>query len=127
VAARDPDLLQPADDSPDGRSGEGHDEASVVVEHVLPADGPRALPNRADHDRYAYVLQGEVTARVGRETVTVGPGNVFAVPQHYEHALWNSGAMTARVLVVHVIDGRAFDATAAEAPDGPPSLGRSRG
>jgi quercetin dioxygenase-like cupin family protein len=91
----------PAHDSA-GDPGGGAPDDVVMVEHLL-APGEPAVPSPpADHARYAYVLEGLVTARIGSETVLAGPGSILSIPRGCRHSLSSAAGTAARVVVVHV-------------------------
>ncbi len=96
-------------DSPNGpdpaRDQEDPDE-TYLVEYLLPTDGLIPPTSSAAHDRYVYVLEGRLAARVGRETLMAGVGTIIAIPRGYRSVLWDGGATgdgpAARVAVLHV-------------------------
>ena len=96
----------------------GHDRDDEAVEYLLtPGDpGPRIHP--CDRDRYAYVLEGQVAARVGAQIHVAGPGSVVAMPRGFEHTLRAADQAAARVLVLQADDERPDDAAAAEPASG---------
>ncbi len=75
----------------------------LMVEHLLSPGGLVPSARSSGHDRYAYVLQGQMTARVGREIVVAGPGSIVSIPRGFRHAMWNPNGQLARVLVLHVL------------------------
>ena len=97
--SRDGDASGPAFD--DGRL-----ESSLLVEHFMAPGGLAPAARASDHDRYAYVFEGQVTARVGRETLIAGPGTIVSIPRGFRHAMWNTDGRLARVLVLHVFGPR---------------------
>ena len=99
-SARDPGRERPHDPARDPDAGE-HDEV-VTVEHLLAPGAPSLPTPPAGHARYAYVLEGQVTARIGAETLIAGPGSIVSLPAGFRHSLACAGDTTARVLVVHV-------------------------
>ena len=92
----------PSDDPDPSSEGEEPDDV-LMVEHLLSPGGLMPTVRSSDHDRYAYVLQGQMTARVGRETVVAGPGSIVSIPRGFRHAMWNADGSFARVLVLHVL------------------------
>ena len=70
----------PADPSPP--------DERVLVEEVLPAHGLIPPLTAADHDRYAYVIEGHLAAWIGR-SVMAGPGSIVAIPRGASASLWN--------------------------------------
>ena len=106
-SARDPCSERPHDrarERPrDGvRDPAGEHDDVVTVEHLLAPGAPSLPTPPADHARYAYVLEGQVTARIGAETLIAGPGSIVSLPAGFRHSLACAGDTTARVLVVHV-------------------------
>jgi quercetin dioxygenase-like cupin family protein len=108
----DPDRPSGRDDAQRPDRGSAHDltrdpyagepDEVVTVEHVL-APGAHALPApSADYGRYAYVLDGQVVALIGGQTLIVGPGSIVALPRGYRYSLHCAGDTAARVLVVRV-------------------------
>ena len=62
------------------------------------------------HNRHTdafYVIEGELTFEVGRESesITVSPGGLVAVPPGVAHAFRNDGDRPARWLTIHAPDG----------------------
>ena len=61
-----------------------------LVEHPLE---PRALGSplhtHRDEDEYSVVLEGQVGAQIGGQTVVAGPGTVLVKPRGVPHAFWN--------------------------------------
>jgi quercetin dioxygenase-like cupin family protein len=100
----------PSDDpSPSSDDAEAEDALDgdqpgdvLMVEHLLAPGGLIPAARSSDHDRYAFVLQGQMTARVGRETVFAGPGSIVSIPRGFRHAMWNTDGVLVRVLVLHV-------------------------
>ena len=99
-SGRDPMRDSARDPGRDPDAGE-HDDV-VTVEYLLAPGAPGLATLPADHARYAYVLEGRVTARIGAETLIAGPGNIVSLPAGFRHSLACAGETTARVLVVHV-------------------------
>ena len=59
------------------------------------------------HTDAFYVLEGELTLEIGREseTVTLRPGDFIAVPPGVAHSLRNDGDGSVRALSIHARDG----------------------
>jgi len=98
------------DDNSSDRPGPVYDggqtEGSLMVEHLMAPGGGVPAAHASDHDRYAYVLEGQMTARVGRETLVAGPGSIVSIPRGFRHAMWNEHGRLAHVLVLHVYGPR---------------------
>ena len=102
---RDDDNPNPSD-SPGSPSDTGRPDEVLVVEHLMAPGGAAPAARASDHDRYACVLEGQLTARVGRETVVAGPGSIVSIPRGFRHAMWNADGRLARVVVLHVFGPR---------------------
>ena len=70
-----------------------------LVEHPLQ---PRALGSpvhtHRNEDEYSVVLEGQVGAQIGEQTVVAGPGTVLVKPRGVPHAFWNPADQPARLL-----------------------------
>jgi quercetin dioxygenase-like cupin family protein len=98
---------------PDEAVGGEQPDDVLMVEHLLAPDGLIPAAHSSGHDRYAYVLQGQMTARIGRETIVAGPGSIVSIPRGFRHAMWSADGSWARVRVLHVLgprEGPARDA-----------------
>lgn len=75
-------------------------EAFALVEYVLaPGNGP----GQHTHDDFSetyYVLDGELTFRMGREQHVMGPGGLVHVPAGSVHGFRNEGEQPVRMLWV---------------------------
>ena len=95
-----------------------------LVEHPLE---PRALGSplhtHRDEDEYSVVLEGQVGAQIGGQTVVAGPGTVLVKPRGVPHAFWNPADQPARLLeIISPAGFEGYFAGLAEifAGDGPP-------
>ena len=72
-----------------------------LVEHPLQ---PRALGSpmhtHRNEDEYSVVLEGQVGAQIGDQTVVAGPGDVLVKPRGVPHAFWNPADQPARLLEI---------------------------
>jgi quercetin dioxygenase-like cupin family protein len=72
-----------------------------LVEHPLQ---PRALGSpmhtHRNEDEYSVVLEGQVGAQIGGQTVVAGPGAVLVKPRGVPHAFWNPADQPARLLEI---------------------------
>jgi quercetin dioxygenase-like cupin family protein len=73
--------------------------AMGVIEETVP---PRRLapPHTHENDVWVYVLSGEIGVLVGEEIRIAGPGAWALRPRNVVHAMWNAGALPARVIEV---------------------------
>lgn len=71
----------------------------AVLEETIP---PRRLipPHTHRNDVWCYVLEGEIGVLVGEEIVHAGPGSWVLKPRDVVHAMWNRGAVGARIIEV---------------------------
>jgi mannose-6-phosphate isomerase-like protein (cupin superfamily) len=85
-------------------------------ENILPAGSPGPLPHiHRNHEEAFYVLEGELTMRVGSRTITAPPGSFVVVPRGVVHQPSNPGAQPTRVLLIFSPAGMdGFFAEAAE-------------
>ena len=99
-----------------------------LVEHPL---RPRALGSpihtHRNEDEYSVVLEGQVGAQIGEQTVVAGPGTVLVKPRGVPHAFWNPSDQPARLL--EIISPAGFEGYFAGmgeifAGQGPPDHGR---
>src|SRR5260370_36940810 len=78
----------------------GHETKGSIMmfEETLPA-GTKSLHHlHRDSDEVAWVLEGEITFKVGDEVTVGGPGTCAVFPRNVPHACRNSGSETGRVL-----------------------------
>jgi len=72
-----------------------------LVEHVM---SPRALAaplhRHLNEDEYSFVLDGQVGALLGEQTVTAGPGTLIFKPRNQWHTFWNAGDAPAKILEI---------------------------
>ena len=72
-----------------------------LVEHPLQ---PRSLGSpmhtHRHEDEYSVVLEGQVGAQIGDQTVEAGPGGVLVKPRGVPHAFWNATDQPARLLEI---------------------------
>ena len=99
-----------------------------LVEHPLQ---PRSLGSpmhtHRNEDEYSVVLEGQVGAQIGEQTVVAGPGDVLVKPRGVPHAFWNPADQPARLL--EIISPAGFEGYFAGlgeilAGQGPPDPGR---
>jgi len=78
-------------DETDGRFG--------LVEHDLPA-GQLGAPMHTHEreDEYSFILSGTLSAQIGDEVVSAGPGELVFKPRGIPHAMWNEGTEEVRFL-----------------------------
>ena len=81
----------------------------ITITHAwCPAGEQVAGPHvHHEHTDAFYVLEGELTFVVGRETrrITVSAGEFVAAPPHVAHSFRNDGDRPARWLTIHAHDG----------------------
>jgi mannose-6-phosphate isomerase-like protein (cupin superfamily) len=70
-------------------------------ENILPAGSPGPLPHiHHNHEESFYVLEGELTMRIGSRTIIAPAGSFLVVPRGVVHQPSNPGAQPARVLLI---------------------------
>jgi len=73
----------------------------MLFEETVPAGTKSTFHLHRDSDEVAYVLEGEITFKIGEE-VTVGcPGSCAFMPRGVPHAWKSTGAETGRVLFLY--------------------------
>ncbi|HEY7858551.1 MAG TPA: cupin domain-containing protein [Candidatus Nanopelagicales bacterium] len=74
--------------------------AVSVVEHPFPVGAlvPAHLHTR--EDEYSIVTQGEIGFRSGDREVVLGAGGYLTKPRGEMHAMWNAGAVPARMIEI---------------------------
>ncbi len=101
--------------------------AVAVVEHTLASGFLGAPPHlHQREDEISFGLSGELTAQVGDQVFTLGPGSLLFKPRRVMHAFWNNGAQEARFL--EIIAPGGFESYFLElaqlvSPDSPPDPG----
>lgn len=73
--------------------------AYSMLEMTVYDQGP-PLHKHLSEEEVFYVLEGEVTLRVGDREIQVVPGSVVLVPRGTPHTFWNSSKSPARLLVI---------------------------
>jgi quercetin dioxygenase-like cupin family protein len=74
--------------------------AVAIVEHPF-AVGALVSPHlHTREDEYSIVTEGEVGFRSGDREVVLGAGGYIAKPRGEIHAMWNAGAVPARIIEV---------------------------
>ncbi len=106
----------------------GHDTGGnvSVVEHPFPVGAlvPPHLHTR--EDEYSIVTAGEIGFRSGDREVVLGPGGYITKPRGEMHAMWNAGAVPARM--IEIISPAGFEHFFRELSEllaaGPPAPGQ---
>lgn len=72
-----------------------------VHDNVIPAGSPGPLPHlHRDHEETFYVLEGELTVRVGERKITAPVGSFVVIPRGVVHQPSNPGTEPTRVLLI---------------------------
>ena len=72
-----------------------------VHDNVIPAGSPGPLPHlHRDHEETFYVLEGELTVRVGERTITAPVGSFVVIPRGVVHQPSNPTTESTRVLLI---------------------------
>lgn len=75
--------------------------AYSVHDNMIPAGSPGPRPHiHRNHDEAFYVLEGELTVRVGPRTFTAPTGSFVMVPRGVVHQPSNPGTQPTRVLLI---------------------------
>ncbi len=81
----------------DGDSGGSYS----IHDNVIPAGSPGPLPHlHRDHEETFYVLEGELTVRVGAHRITAPQGSFVVIPRGVVHQPSNPGDQPTRVLLI---------------------------
>jgi quercetin dioxygenase-like cupin family protein len=72
-----------------------------MFESVLPAGAMVFLHRHNSYEEAFYVLEGEITYRLGEREVTASAGTCVFIPAGVVHGFKNSGPGPARHLVIH--------------------------
>ena len=100
-------------------TGEESGGAYFAMEALVPPGGGPPPHVHTNEDETFYVLEGDVTFRLGDETVTAGPGDFVHVPRGTVHCFHNGAATTARLILTFTPSGieRFFEETLQRATD----------
>ena len=72
-----------------------------VHDNVIPAGSPGPLPHlHRNHEETFYVLEGELTVRVGERRITAPVGSFVVIPRGVVHQPSNPGTEPTRVLLI---------------------------
>jgi quercetin dioxygenase-like cupin family protein len=72
-----------------------------VHDNVIPAGSPGPLPHlHRHHEETFYVLDGELTVRVGERRITAPAGSFVVIPRGVVHQPSNPGTEPTRVLLI---------------------------
>ena len=72
-----------------------------VHDNAIPAGSPGPLPHlHRDHEETFYVLEGELTVRVGERTLTAPVGSFVVIPRGVVHQPSNPSQEPTRVLLI---------------------------
>ena len=91
--------------------------AYSIHDNIIPAGSPEPLPHiHRDHEETFYVLEGELTVRVGQRTFTAPAGSFVVIPRGVVHQPSNPGREPTRVLLIFSPAGmeRFFEEAAEE-------------
>jgi len=80
----------------------GHDTggALAVIEHPFPVGALVAPHLHTREDEHSIVLEGEIGFRSGDREVVLGAGGYITKPRGELHAMWNAGAVPARMIEI---------------------------
>ena len=100
-------------------TGEESGGAYFAMEALVPTGGGPPPHIHRNEDETFYVLEGEVTFRLGDETVVAGPGDFVNVPRNTVHCFRNDGSEPARIILTFTPAGieRFFEETLDRALD----------
>lgn len=73
----------------------------MMFEQTMPAGTRSTFHLHRDSDEVAYVLDGEITVKIGDRLTVAGPGTCAFMPRGVPHAWKVSGADGARVLFLY--------------------------
>ena len=73
----------------------------MMFEETLPAGTKSLFHLHHDSDEVAWVLEGEITFKIGDDVSVGGPGTCAFFPRDVPHAWKNSGRETGRVLFLY--------------------------
>jgi quercetin dioxygenase-like cupin family protein len=81
----------------------GHEtnESIMLFEETVPAGTKSLFHLHRDSDEVAWVIDGEITFKIGDEVSVGGPGTCAFFPRNVPHAWKNSGSDTGRVLFLY--------------------------
>jgi quercetin dioxygenase-like cupin family protein len=81
----------------------GHEtnESIMMFEETLPAGTTSLFHLHRDSDEVAWVLEGELTFKIGDEVTVGGPGACAFMPRDVPHAWKNTGSEPARALFLY--------------------------
>jgi quercetin dioxygenase-like cupin family protein len=91
--------------------------AYSVHDNIIPPGAPGPRPHiHLNHEEAFYVLEGELTVRVGPQTITAPAGSFVVVPRGVVHQPSNPGTEPTRVLLIFSPAGmdRFFEEAAEE-------------
>ena len=75
--------------------------AYSIHDNVIPAGSPGPLPHlHRDHEETFYVLEGELTVRVGTREITAPAGSFVVIPRGVVHQPSNPGTEPTRALLI---------------------------
>jgi quercetin dioxygenase-like cupin family protein len=75
--------------------------AYSIHDNIIPAGSPGPLPHlHRDHEETFYVLEGELTVRVGARTITAPVGSFVVIPRDTVHQPSNPTDRPTRVLLI---------------------------
>ena len=81
--------------------GDDTNGSIMLFEETVPA-GTRSLFHlHRDSDEVAWVLEGEITFKIGDDVTVGGPGTCAFMPRNVPHAWKNSGSETGRVVFLY--------------------------
>lgn len=81
--------------------GDLSNNSFAVVEHPLkPHTLAAPMHSHIHEDEYSYILEGEVTFRIGDQQLTAHPGDWIYKPRNIPHTFWNAASTPARVLEI---------------------------
>ncbi len=72
-----------------------------VHDNIIPAGSPGPLPHlHRDHEETFYVIEGELTVRVGERGISAPAGSFVVIPRGVVHQPSNPGTEPTRVLLI---------------------------